>query len=183
MDACLGCRSGGNDSTYSRPARPAGRRAKLRQGYVVALNRYESVPYVWGGEGLRGIDCSGLVRRGMIDADLKTGFATANPALIRAGCDLWWHDCSAKALKEEYRHQTQLLLTTSSLNHLNYAALLPGDFAVTDSGVHTLAYIGNQTWLEADPGAWKVIKVKIPSKIAWFSQPMHIMRWRQLATP
>ena len=153
--------------------------SQLRRDYVRSLTRYEGTTYVWGGETRRGIDCSGLVRRGLIDADWRLGLRTLNPTLARAGCSLWWHDCSAKALKEEYRGQTRFLFHARSLNQLNQVALLPGDFAVTDSGVHTLAYIGNSTWIEADPNAWKVIKVKVPSKNAWFSMPMHIMRWRQ----
>ncbi|MCL1470602.1 NlpC/P60 family protein [Argonema antarcticum] len=40
----------------------------LREAYVQELNYYEGTKYVWGGENKFGIDCSGLVRRGLINA-------------------------------------------------------------------------------------------------------------------
>jgi hypothetical protein len=60
----------------------------LRQEYVRALQRYVGVRYVWGGENSRGVDCSGLVRIGLIDADINRGVMTLNPMLIREGCSL-----------------------------------------------------------------------------------------------
>lgn len=155
----------------------------LQQEYVRALKSYDGTPYVWGGESKRGIDCSGLMRCALIDANVKQGFTNVNPAAIREGFSLWWNDCSAKALKEEYQGKTRFLFAASNLNHVNYSAMQPGDIAVTSSGVHVLAYIGNQTWIEADPNAIQgdcVIQVKTPTRNAWFNQPVHIMRWRQL---
>jgi peptidoglycan/LPS O-acetylase OafA/YrhL len=52
--------------------------------------------------------------------------------------------------------------------------------AVTANGVHVLAYVGNQTWVEADPGEWKVIQVKVPATNPWFLVPVRIVRWAQL---
>jgi hypothetical protein len=43
----------------------------LRGEYLAALKRYEGVVYYWGGENRLGIDCSGLIRRGLIDAFLR----------------------------------------------------------------------------------------------------------------
>lgn len=154
----------------------------LRQEYVASLQNYEGVPYVWGGETKRGIDCSGLMRCALIDANLKRGFTTFNPSLLRSGFSIWWNDCSAKAMKEEFQGKTRLLFTTPTLNQVDYSAIEPGDIAVTSSGAHVLAYIGQQTWIEADPSAMvgdKVIKVKTPTRNAWFNTPVHIMRWRQ----
>jgi hypothetical protein len=155
----------------------------LRQEYVRALKSYDGTTYVWGGESKRGIDCSGLMRCALIDANVKQGFVNANPAAIREGFSLWWNDSSAKALKEEYQGKTRLLFTAPNLNHVNYSAIEPGDIAVTSSGVHVLAYIGNHTWIEADPNEIhgnRVIQVKTPTRNAWFNMPVHIMRWRQL---
>ena len=163
----------------SRPVNP-----QVLQGrYVRALQSYDGTPYVWGGESKRGIDCSGLMRCALIDANVKQGLTTFNPAAIRAGFSLWWNDSSAKALKEEYQNRTQFLFATPDLNHLDYLKIRPGDMAVTSSGVHVVAYIGNRTWIEADPNAVqgdRVIQVKIPTRNAWFNQPMSIVRWRQL---
>lgn len=62
---------------------------------------------------------------------------------------------------------------------------MPGDMAVTSSGVHVLAYLGERTWIEADPNELqgnRVIRVKTPTRNAWFNMPVHIMRWRQFDT-
>lgn len=155
-------------------------RTKLREQYVTSLLTYDGAPYVWGGECKRGIDCSGLVRRGMIDANLQTGITAVNPALLRESFSLWWHDASAKAMMEEYRARTRVLFPAHSLNKLDYSKLQPGDFAVTSTGVHTLAYIGDKTWIEADPNPMRVIRVRVPTRNAWFSMPVKVMRWRQL---
>lgn len=161
------------------PGRP-GDAAVLRAEYVRSLCKYEGVRYIWGGESCRGIDCSGLVRVGLIDADFNRGLLTLNPGLMREGLALWWFDCSADALKNAYRGDTRPLFSAPSLNALDYALLLPGDFAVSENGQHTLAYIGDKTWIEADPGPGRVIKVTVPSQDLYFTVPMQIMRWRQL---
>lgn len=154
----------------------------LRRAYTASLQHYKGTRYLWGGGNSHGIDCSGLVERGLIDADLSQGLRTANPRLLRAGLSLWWYNRSAKALGEGYRGETRLLLTTPSLNALDDTRLLPGDIAVTASGAHTLAYLGDHTWIEADPNLLygdSVVTVRTPTRNAWFRLPMHIMRWRQ----
>lgn len=169
------------------PAKPQNPQA-LRAQYVRALQSYEGTRYIWGGESKRGIDCSGLMRCALIDANTQQGWSTLNASAIRAAFSMWWNDSSAKAMKEEYRGLTRLLFTSPSINQIainqpEYSALEPGDIAVTSSGVHVLAYIGNQTWIEADPNEVvgnRVIKVQTPTKNAWFHTPVHIMRWRQL---
>ena len=165
------------------PAKPYDREA-LRSEYVRCLGGYMGVKYVWGGENSLGIDCSGLVREGMIVASLRRGLATANPGLVRDGIFVWWHDCSAAMLGDGYGGRTQRICDTDSLNTLNYARLRPGDIAVTEGGVHTLAYLGRQTWIEADPNALtgdKVIEVTVPrSRNAWLNVGMRILRWRSL---
>ena len=156
----------------------------LRESYVSALRSYSNAPYIWGGETHRGIDCSGLLRAAWIDANYRQGLRSANPYLLRRAFEIWWHDSSAKALGTEYRGWTQRLFLTASLNSVDDSRLQPGDIAVTMGGAHCLAYLGDRTWIEADPSALvgdKVIQVRVPSKNAWFSQPMQILRWRQLA--
>jgi len=150
----------------------------LRGDYIAGLQRYNGVAYYWGGESTIGIDCSGLIRRGLIDALFRRGVRTGDAGLVRRAISLWWHDCSAKALGDQYRGLTVRLLDTPSLNALDHAQILPGDLGVTSNGVHIMAYIGNHRWIEADPGAGRVIIVMAPSKDnPWFHGPMNIVRW------
>lgn len=58
---------------------------KLRRTYVDELRRYEGSRYVWGGENRRGIDCSGLVRRALINAHMRLAVSTLNPTGLRTG--------------------------------------------------------------------------------------------------
>lgn len=162
------------------PSRNRPESAVLRREYVNGLRRYEGVSYVWGGENTRGIDCSGLVRRGLIDSLARRGLRTFDPSLVRQGLSLWWHDCTASALGESHRALTVPLLETPSLNALDHSQLLPGDLAVTSSGVHILAYLGDNIWIEADPAVNRVITVSPPSDNVWFGVPMKIVRWRLL---
>jgi len=151
---------------------------QLRSQYVRSLVGYEGTKYVWGGEAWLGIDCSGLVRRGLIDASLQQGLRTANPGLIRHSFSMRWFDCSARALQEEYRNQTHRLFLAQSIRDLDHSKLEAGDFAVTANGVHTLAYLGDRTWIEADPGAGRVIKVLANDENSWLRVPVELIRWR-----
>lgn len=151
----------------------------LRRDYITGLRRYEGVSYYWGGESPKGIDCSGLIRRGLIDSMFCRGVRTFDPGLIRRSISLWWHDTTASALGQQYDDLTLHLLDTPSVNALDHTQLLPGDLAVTRSGVHIMAYLGSNVWIEADPGAGRVIRVTAPSPDnGWFETPMSIMRWR-----
>jgi hypothetical protein len=154
---------------------------ELREDYVAALRRYEGVTYYWGGENAVGIDCSGLVRRGMVDALFWRGLRQADPGLVRRAANLWWRDCSARSLGDGAGDRTRLVTDAASLNELDAALVAPGDLAVTRNGVHVLAYVGNRHWIQADPGAGRVITEAAPSREnAWFDTPVRIVRWRWL---
>ena len=156
-------------------------RKQLRETYVSCLRSYKGTKYIWGGENMFGIDCSGLIRAGLIKASFREGLRTLNPRLIRDSLSLWWHDASAQALGQEYRQQTQQLFTSSSINEMDQNRMTPGDIAVTASGVHVLAYLGDGEWIEADPQFGKVIIVQVPAeKNPWFQEPVKILRWRLL---
>jgi cell wall-associated NlpC family hydrolase len=71
---------------------------ELRTAYLRDLRRYEGTSYVWGGESPLGIDCSGLVRRGLIDTNIRLGVQRFSPLSLRRAASLWWHDCTAQAL-------------------------------------------------------------------------------------
>jgi cell wall-associated NlpC family hydrolase len=164
------------------PARPLPLVDSLRDDYVAALRRYDGVSYYWGGESPKGIDCSGLIRRGLIDALFCRGVRTFDPGLVRRSLALWWHDTSASALGQQQDGLTVHLLDTPSVNQLDHSKILPGDLAVTRNGVHIMAYLGDGQWIEADPGEGRVVTVPVPAQDnLWFKGPMNIVRWSVLS--
>jgi len=164
------------------PARKRPDVETLRAEYVSGMKRYEGVAYYWGGESIRGIDCSGLIRRGLIDSLFLRGVRTGDAGLVRRALALWWRDCTASALGESQGGLTVRLLETKSINQLDHAPLLPGDLAVTRDGVHVLAYMGGGQWIEADPVLGKVVVATPPVKeILWFDTPVKLVRWSLLS--
>lgn len=157
------------------PGRPADSEA-LRREYVRSLTPYRGAVYIWGGENRLGIDCSGIVRCGWIDANLRLGLRTANPALIRRAISVWWRDCSAQELGAGYRGATVPIQPNCTLDHLDYDRLRAGAIAVTQDGRHTLAYLGNRTWIEAEPSVGGVAMLPVSSPNVWFSTPMRLVR-------
>lgn len=156
---------------------------KLRDAYLRSLRSYEGTRYVWGGENKLGIDCSGLLRAGLIKANFIQGLKNLNPKLIRFAVSLWWHDCSAQALSKQFRNLTKHILSTKSINALNESKIAPGDIAVTANGIHVLAFLGNHEWIEADPNIGRVVIARVPTaKNPWFDEPADVMRWTQLET-
>lgn len=152
----------------------------LRTSYLNHLRRYEGTKYVWGGENILGIDCSGLVRQGWINANLDTGLRTFNPALVRSAVSMTWHDCSAMALRDEYRGYARRIGPLQSINRADPAAIRPGTIAVTRNGIHVLAYIGNSQWIQADPGAGRVTVHSVPDEQGWFESPVVLLAWQAL---
>jgi cell wall-associated NlpC family hydrolase len=166
------------------PARESVTPEQLRAEYLAQLQRYDGVSYYWGGETHRGIDCSGLIRRGLIDALIWRGLQAADASPVRQGIFLWWDDCSANALSTHHHGQTIPVLNTGSLNTLDHGTILPGDLAITESGVHILAYLGENRWIQADPMAGKVIIDQArATENAWFDFPIKIVRWTILSGP
>ena len=158
------------------PASPVNEPA-LRAAIVARWRAYDGIRYVWGGEGRFGIDCSGLMRRGLIEAEVQQGFRHENPALLRAAFSFWWYDETAKEMGLGARGFTRVIGQAESLNALPPDHLLPGDLAVTRDGMHVLGYAGNGVWIEADPSEGKVIEVQLPSKSHWFNTPVTLVRW------
>jgi hypothetical protein len=154
--------------------------SRLRDRYIRVIQSYEGTRYVWGGENRIGIDCSGLVRRGLIEANVLEGLVTWNPGRIRAAWEIWGHDCSAKSLREGYRGWTEERFAAAGINGIRAEQMEAGDIAVTSDGVHVMVYIGNGEWMEADPGLGRVFRGRAPVENGWFEKPVQVLRWRQL---
>lgn len=154
---------------------------RLRNAYLDSLSGYEGVKYVYGGENRIGIDCSALVREAYVEAILKTGLMTLNPGLLRRAFFVWWHDSASDALMNGYQGMTVFVEKADSMDQLDYARIKPGDIMVAEKSLHTIAYLGNDTWIEADPAASKVVKVSTPVKARyWKRAHVQVVRWREL---
>lgn len=152
---------------------------ELRHDYVKRMNEFQGTKYVWGGESDRGIDCSGLPRRALRDALLAYGIKHYHGGAFRAYVEQWWFDASAKALGEGYRNFTSPIGTSGTIESMDYASLVPGDLAVTTSGVHIMAYAGNGQWIQADPGIGVVATLHgRKDKNVWFQTPVTTHRWQ-----
>ncbi len=155
---------------------------ELRQNYVRRMGEFQGTNYFWGGESSRGIDCSGLPRRSLRDALLEYGFEHINGDAFRGYVEQWWFDASAKALGEGYRAYTTPLGITGTIRDMDYSGLVPGDLAVTTSGVHILAYVGEGLWIQADPGIGSVATLNgRTGDNDWFLTPVTTHRWTLLA--
>ncbi len=153
----------------------------LTNTYIDCLKKYEGTTYLWGGENRFGIDCSGLVRKGLMDAYTKVGFSNFSPQYFRKALYLWFYDSSAQALRDGYRNYTTTIIKDITLNSLDHSMLRLGDIMVTEDGVHTMAYIGNSQWIQADPGKHKVIIESAPSSSnTWYNARARIVRWNVL---
>ena len=162
--------------TYDRPA--------LRQAIADAGARYEGVRYFRGGESYLGVDDSGLIRRAAIEGTFCHGVRTLNPWLVRNAVAFWWDDRSASEMGAGAGGMARKVAEAKSLLSWNDKNLHPGDFAITADGVHALLYLGEHVWVEADPTAKKVLRLRVGrDRTNWFETPVNVLRWRYLDLP
>lgn len=154
--------------------------SRLRASYIRQLRSYLGTRYVWGGENSIGIDCSGLARRPLVNAALLDGAFSLNPRLIRAGLALWWNDLSAQAILDGHAGRTRTVIKVDGIRKLDHARIQRGDVAVTDGGIHTLIYLGEQTWIEADPALHKVMTFDRGTQSPWLTPRVVFVRWTLL---
>lgn len=156
---------------------------ELRGDYVAAMKEMKGTRYLWGGESRRGIDCSGLPRRALRNALWDEGWEHLNGRAFRDWAEQWWYDTSAKALSENYRGFTHPLGITGRLRDLDFKRLEPGDLAVTTDGRHVMIYIGEDEWIQADPGLWQVAVGRPASEPnPWFDREVTLHRWTLLGS-
>jgi hypothetical protein len=146
---------------------------QLRNKYVEALLRYEGKSYAPYGE-TGGISCSTLVRQALIDAIDDNQIS---------GAGIKSHPCLSEELNEGCDGELSPVLHAANLKSIDYTKVRKGDIAIlgNTSGIHTLAYIGNETWIHADPIAGKVIESKEPDENDdWTTFQVNVMRWNIL---
>lgn len=154
-------------------------RSEIRADYLRRIQEFEGTRYYWGGESSHGIDCSGLTRRAYRDALLHYGVRKIDGGSLRLWLEQWWFDASARALGEGYRDYTVPLGVTGAIRSMDVSGLEPGDLAVTDGGAHILIYLGEDQWIQADPGLGKVaILHGKKDENNWFKIPVHTHRWQ-----
>jgi cell wall-associated NlpC family hydrolase len=109
------------------------------------------------------------------------GWENANGAAFREWASQWWFDTSAKALGENYRNFTRPVGVRGKLRELDFTTLRPGDLGITADGRHVMVYLGNNHWIQADPGPFKVtIGDPATDPNPWFDSLVVVQRWTVL---
>ncbi len=155
--------------------------SRMRVAYTKALQSYEGVPYLLGGQSRRGLDSAGLVRTAMMDACFTEGWQTKDLGLLRAAAALWWYDASVEEIAKGYNARAHLLIASTTLNAVDVTKLQPGDIAVTTNNPQVLAYLGENTWIIADEKVKQaVVTLKAPGSVELLSAPVSVLRWYRL---
>jgi hypothetical protein len=154
---------------------------ELRASFVEALRRYEGVTYVWGGEGTKGIDCSGLMRRAWRDALVQRG-VRGEFAFLRRALTSWWQDRTARDLRDG--PETAKVMRIPSVRALPREQRKQGDLLVTTDGTHIMAFVDDGAVIEADPMTMKVMilddRRDTQKDTPWLDIPLFVVRWPEL---
>lgn len=152
----------------------------IAKEYVKQLEKYNWVNYVRWWENSIWIDCSWLIRKSLINTYFIVGFKYARIEFLWEWFVFWRYDMSAKAMSQENKYSF-VVGRGESINSFDHANLQPWDFAVTANGVHVLAYLWNNQWIQASPNASKVIINSIPDENdPWLEQNVVFKRWKVL---
>lgn len=157
----------------------------LRATYAERLRSFMGLRYVWGGETHFGIDCSGLARTAFWEAMATRGVRDRDPRLLGpAMWRFWWQDIGADAMGRGAHGYTVPIgfvdrLSDERTIHLKPGEkLLPGDLAVTGSNTHVMIYLGDGTWIEANPEDGRVVANRsVASKRPYFNMRARLLRW------
>ena len=152
----------------------------LRTIYVNELRRYEGTRYIWGGENILGIDCSGLPRKALRNALLKGAFIYGEKRCLRLAFQNWWLDASAAALANGYQNYVTRLEKEGTVSDVCATDLSPGDLAITEDGGHVMVFLGEDRWISADPIQGKVIIESSAANNPWFKEKVKFYTWAVL---
>ncbi len=142
-----------------------------REAFVSQLKYYNGCPYVWGGERYNGIDCSGLIRMALAKQYLYHGH-------VNAWFHLWLWDASAQDIPRKYDRIFGPASNWPSIKVMDNEAVSLGSIAVTADGVHILAYIGDDTWIQANPDIGRVTESKMNDNESWLEVPVVVFEPR-----
>jgi cell wall-associated NlpC family hydrolase len=154
--------------------------APMAGDIVNELRRYEGTRYIWGGENILGIDCSGLPRKALRNALLKGAFIYGERRCLRLALQNWWLDASAAALANGYQNYVTWLEKEGTVSDICANALSPGDLAITEDGVHVMVFLGEDRWISADPIQGKVIIESSAANNPWFKEKVKFYTWTVL---
>lgn len=127
----------------------------LQAQMVDEVRRFEGVPYAWGGESPRGIDCSGLPRAARRAAAMHLAVTRFDPGLVRTAIVAWFVDVPAKGFLAG--RGTVEIARAKRAELLPKALLRPGDLLCTADGTHVMVVLDENTVIEADPLPNRVI--------------------------
>lgn len=154
----------------------------LRETYLRRLRSYDDTRYVYGGENVLGIDCSGLVRAAMTEALAIVGVRGVNPRALRSSLQLWWRDSNAIDLGTMRSGLTMPVDDGNYRKLSEHETISPGDLAVTESGSHVLAYLGSDVWIEAEPAVGGTHIFDLAGKFSYLAdERVRFVRWKLLA--
>jgi hypothetical protein len=149
------------------------RKIRLRDRYVAVLLSYEGMNYAPYGEE-EGISCSTLVRKALINT-----FEIDGDKNIK----IQNYPCTSEELRKGCHGELSSVFNAENLKGIDYNQLQPGDIAILGNsiGIHTMAYIGNESWIHADPITQKVVKTKATDiNDDWSMFNVRVMRWNLL---
>jgi len=148
----------------------------LDAAMVKELGDFVNTPYVWGGESVDGIDCSGLPRAARRRAALSLALRNADPGLLRVAASSWLFDRSAAAMLDG--NGTTLLARGSNIAALPPAARQPGTLIATADGTHMMVMGDDRHVVEADPAMGRVVVLDIEDRASpWTSRAVVALRF------
>ncbi len=153
----------------------------LRHIYIEELKRYEGTRYVWGGENMLGMDCSGLPSKALRNALWAAAFRCLDRRYLRHAIKNWWMDASVAALTDGYEGYLTPLDLEGTIAEAPQEKLPPGALAVTEDGTYVMVFLEKGTWISADPLQGKVVIEKPSSSSSpWFNEKVRFYAWSVL---